>query len=128
MWYYGFAVGAAVSVGVGRAASASGVPTGCDCSADGACKGAGVDDGSTTGSVDAWGFASGVFVSEVVVDSWAGVRLGVAVETGTGASRSFFCTAVLPEFALAVRIESKRVMEKKATPIQVVNFASTLVV
>jgi hypothetical protein len=36
--------------------------------------------------------------------------------------------AVLPEFAFAVRMESRRVIEKKATPIHVVNFARTFVV
>lgn len=36
--------------------------------------------------------------------------------------------AVLPEFAFAVRMESRRVIEKKATPIHVVNLARTFVV
>lgn len=36
--------------------------------------------------------------------------------------------AVLPEFAFAVRIERRRVIAKKAMPIQVVNRARTLVV
>ena len=36
--------------------------------------------------------------------------------------------ADFPEFAFAVRIERRRVIEKKAMPIQVVNRANTLVV
>ena len=86
-------------------------------------------EGAGEGAVSIAGVASAAGVGVAVatgVASDAGVAAAVAV--GIGSLRSFFCTVVFPEFAFAVMMESKRVMAKKAMPIQVVKRASTLVV
>jgi hypothetical protein len=72
------------------------------------------------------GVASAAGAGVGVAATAAGVAAAVAV--GIGSLSSFFCTVVFPEFAFAVMMESKRVMAKKAMPIQVVKRASTLVV